>query len=242
MVSTSIAADAIVDDLIDSGNTKQAYAEKAAVPFYALVDKQKEGITDWVVFPWEVREEKTTEVECITRFLQRAQIDITVPGREKTPERFVAAFHELTNGTNQSAVDMLRSALFKQEYNEMVVLSETPFVSVCEHHLLPFTGIAHIAYIPGADALVTGLSKLSRALGIVSHRLQMQERIAWELAHAIQEALSPAGVAVVLEGAHTCMSCRGVRQPGRMVTSCMLGIFRDNESTRMEFLHLIGRK
>jgi len=242
-------ADIIVDDILDSGATKRGVLDQleppedgAVKPFYVLVDKQQEEIEEWVQFPWEagVDETITDPVVCVSRLLELLELGINREGRKNTPRRFVDALRELTAGEKQSAEQVLQSASFIQGTNEMIVLRNAPFVSLCEHHLLPFTGLAHIAYLPGASGRVVGLSKLARALDIVSHRLQLQERIAWDLAAIIFQSLGAIGVGVVLQGQHTCMQCRGVKKQGEMVTSCLLGKFREDAQVRHEFLHLIG--
>jgi GTP cyclohydrolase I len=166
------------------------------------------------------------------------------PDREgllKTPERVEKALAFLTQGYTQDAESILNGALFSVCYDEMVVVKEIDVFSMCEHHLLPFFGRAHVAYIP--DGKVIGLSKIPRLVDMFAHRLQIQERLTVEIAQAIQEHVQPRGVGVVIEAMHFCMIMRGVeKQNSVAVTSCMLGAFREQQQTREEFLSLIRKK
>jgi GTP cyclohydrolase I len=161
-------------------------------------------------------------------------------GLAKTPERAAKAMQFLTQGYQQDAGKILRSALFKEEYNEMVVVKDIEMYSLCEHHLLPFYGKAHIAYIP--NGYVVGLSKLPRVVDVFARRLQVQERLTHEILHSIEDTLKPQGVAVVIEAAHMCMMMRGVeKQDSVTTTSAFTGAFRNIE-TRTEFLSLLTSK
>lgn len=161
-------------------------------------------------------------------------------GLAKTPERAAKAMQFLTQGYQQDAAEILKSALFQEEYNEMVVVRDIEMYSLCEHHLLPFFGKAHIAYIP--NGFVVGLSKLPRVVDVFARRLQVQERLTHEILHAIDETLKPQGVAVVIEAAHMCMMMRGVeKQDSMTTTSAFTGAFRQIE-TRTEFLSLISSR
>ncbi len=163
------------------------------------------------------------------------------PGREgleKTPERMAKAMQYLTQGYQQDAHEILNSAKFKEDYNEMVIVKDIELYSMCEHHLLPFIGKAHIAYIP--NGYITGLSKLARVVDCFARRLQVQERLTDQILAAIQETLAPQGVAVVIEAKHMCMMMRGVqKQNSTTTTSAFSGQFLQNE-TRSEFLRLIS--
>jgi GTP cyclohydrolase IA len=163
------------------------------------------------------------------------------PDREgliDTPKRVEKAMAFLTSGYRADIDEVLNGALFTVDYSEMVIVKDIDFYSLCEHHLLPFFGKCHIAYIPGNR--VIGLSKIPRLVDVFSRRLQIQERLTNQIADTIREKLSPVGVAVVMEGTHLCMSMRGVeKQNSFAVTSAMLGAFRTNARTRMEFLELI---
>jgi GTP cyclohydrolase IA len=163
------------------------------------------------------------------------------PAREglvNTPKRVEKALRFLTGGYDASVDDVLNGALFSVDYSEMVIVKDIDFYSLCEHHLLPFFGKCHVAYIPTTK--VIGLSKIPRLVDVFSRRLQVQERLTNQIADTIRDAVKPMGVAVVMEATHLCMSMRGVeKQNSFCVTSAMLGIFRDNARTRMEFLELI---
>jgi GTP cyclohydrolase I len=163
------------------------------------------------------------------------------PQREgllKTPERFEEAIRFLTSGYQQDVDEVLNGATFSVCYDEMVVVKDIEFFSLCEHHLLPFFGKAHIAYLP--DKKVVGLSKVARLVNMFARRLQIQERMTSQIATAIEEKIAPQGVGVIIEARHLCMQMRGVeKQHGKAVTSAMLGAFRHNKQTRDEFLSLV---
>jgi GTP cyclohydrolase IA len=163
------------------------------------------------------------------------------PSREglvRTPERVAKAYAFLTSGYGLDAHAVLNEALFTEEYDEMVVVREIDFFSLCEHHLLPFFGKAHVAYMPNKK--IVGLSKIPRLVEMFSRRLQVQERLTTQIAQTINDVLQPRGVAVVMEAVHLCMLMRGVeKQNSKAVTSAMLGAFRDNPETRAEFMELI---
>ena len=163
------------------------------------------------------------------------------PSREgliKTPERVAKAMQFLTQGYEMNATDILQSAMFSEDYSQMVLVKEIEFYSLCEHHLLPFFGKAHIAYIP--DGNIVGLSKLPRVVDAFSRRLQVQERLTNEIRDCIQDTLDPKGVAVVIEARHLCMQMRGVeKQSSITTTSAFSGAFLESEKTRLEFINLI---
>jgi GTP cyclohydrolase I len=159
-------------------------------------------------------------------------------GLEKTPTRVAKAWEYLTAGYRQNAGDVLNEALFTEEYDEMVVVKDIDLYSVCEHHLLPFFGKCHIAYMPSRK--IVGLSKLPRLVEMFARRLQVQERLTTQIAQTLNDVLQPRGVAVVIEALHLCMLMRGVeKQNSKAVTSAMLGAFRDRPETRAEFMELI---
>lgn len=164
--------------------------------------------------------------------------DVHREGLEKTPERVAKAMQYLTQGYQMDAAKILNSAKFKEAYSEMVIVKDIELYSLCEHHMLPFIGKAHIAYIP--NGYITGLSKLARVVDCFSRRLQVQERLTDQILNAIQDALQPQGVAVVIEAKHMCMMMRGVsKQNSVTTTSAFSGQFQQNE-TRSEFLRLIA--
>jgi len=159
-------------------------------------------------------------------------------GLERTPARVAKAFQYLTSGYGQNVHDVLNEALFTEEYDEMVVVKDIDFYSLCEHHLLPFVGKCHIAYMPSRK--IVGLSKIPRLVEMFARRLQVQERLTTQIAQTIDEVLQPRGVAVVMEALHMCMLMRGVeKQNSKAVTSAMLGAFRERPETRAEFMELI---
>jgi len=185
--------------------------------------------------------EKTPEIrELIERFLLLLGEDITRPGLKETPKRVEKAFRYLTRGYRLDIEKVLNGALFPSEYNEMVIVKDIDFYSLCEHHLLPFFGKCHIAYLPNKK--VIGLSKIPRLVEVFSRRLQVQEHLTCQIAETIQEKIDPFGVAVVMEANHLCMMMRGVEKQNVLaVTSAMLGIFKTEYKTRAEFLNLIDR-
>ena len=162
-------------------------------------------------------------------------------GLKKTPERYEKALKFLTSGYHQNVDHLLNGATFSVCYDEMVVVKDIEFFSLCEHHLLPFFGKAHVAYLPSKK--VIGLSKVARLVNMFARRLQIQERLTSQIAKAIEEKIAPQGVGVIIEARHLCMQMRGVeKQHGQAVTSAMLGAFRENKQTRDEFLALVGKK
>ena len=176
--------------------------------------------------------------DLITRLLVELGEDPKREGLVRTPVRVEKALRFLTSGYGANIDAVLNDALFTVDYSEMVIVKDIDFYSLCEHHLLPFFGKCHIAYIPSTH--VIGLSKIPRLVDVFSRRLQIQERLTNQIADTIREKISPLGVAVVMEATHLCMSMRGVeKQNSFAVTSAMLGIFRDNARTRMEFLELL---
>ena len=184
--------------------------------------------------------EHATTAELYRELLGRVGEDPSRDGLRKTPERMEQSLAFLTRGYQQSATEILRGALFDVDYDEMVIVRDIEFYSLCEHHMLPFFGKAHIAYIPKGK--VIGLSKAARLVDVFARRLQVQERLTREIADSILEAIRPKGVAVILEAQHLCMMMRGVeKQQSITTTSAMLGAFRTSPQTRNEFLSLLRR-
>jgi GTP cyclohydrolase I len=159
------------------------------------------------------------------------------PGLLKTPERVETSLRWLTRGYDMTVAGAVGEAIFEESHESMILVRDIEFYSMCEHHLLPFFGLAHVAYVP--DRRILGLSKLPRVVEVFARRLQVQERLTDQIANAIMEVVAPRGVGVVLEASHLCMMMRGVeKQRSRTVTSALRGIFRDDPKTRAEFLRL----
>jgi GTP cyclohydrolase IA len=183
---------------------------------------------------------KTTMQEAVRTLLSGVGEDPEREGLARTPERVEKALHFLTKGYTEDPKALIGEALFSVHYDEMVIIKDIDMFSLCEHHLLPFHGKAHVAYIPNGKVL--GLSKVPRIVDMFARRLQVQERLTVQIAETIQRAIDPRGVGVVIEAVHFCMMMRGVeKQNSVAVTSCMLGAFRDRQPTREEFLSLIRR-
>ena len=174
----------------------------------------------------------------IEQLLKELGEDVNREGLDRTPDRVEKALRYLTSGYGQNVNDVLNDALFVEDYDEMVVVKDIDFFSLCEHHLLPFIGKCHVAYMPKRK--IVGLSKIPRLVEMFSRRLQVQERLTRQIANTLNDVLEPMGVAVVMEGIHLCMLMRGVeKQNSKAVTSAMLGAFRARPETRAEFMELI---
>ncbi|NMB80254.1 MAG: GTP cyclohydrolase I FolE [Ignavibacteria bacterium] len=177
----------------------------------------------------------------VKSILEEIGEDVNRSGLIKTPHRVAKAYEFLTQGYNKKIEDVLNGAIFEEKYDEMVIVKDIDFYSMCEHHLLPFFGKVHIAYIPGGK--IVGLSKIPRIVDVFARRLQVQERMTQQIADTIEEFLSPIGVGVVAEGYHMCMMMRGVQKQNSITTtSAMHGIFKSDARTRSEFLNLISQK
>lgn len=227
----------IIDDVIDSGRTRDhmlaLYPDK---PFCALFESQGE----WLIFPWEQAETRDTSAEDIpVRLLQYIGEDVKRGGLIETPARFLKAWRDWTAGYKQDPAEVLK--VFEDgadSYDEMVLVRDIPVYSHCEHHLAPFFGVAHVAYIPNGH--IVGLSKLSRLVDVYAKRLQVQERLTAQIADALAVYLKPKGVAVSLSCRHMCMESRGInRQGATTVTQCMRGAFMEDAKARAEFMGAI---
>ena len=178
--------------------------------------------------------------QLFSKLIQEIGEDVTREGLVDTPKRAAAAFRFINNGYSRSLDDVLNNAIFEADTEDMVIVKDIELYSLCEHHLLPFIGKCHVAYLPKGK--VIGLSKVARIVDMYARRLQIQERLTNQIATALQTAIDPVGVAVVIEAKHLCMMMRGVeKQNSVMTTSSMLGLFRKQISTRSEFLNLINR-
>ncbi|MEW6507094.1 MAG: GTP cyclohydrolase I FolE [Bacteroidota bacterium] len=177
----------------------------------------------------------------IRTILEEIGENINRNGLIKTPRRVAKAYEFMTQGYNKKIQDVLNGAVFEEKYDEMVIVKDVDFYSMCEHHMLPFYGKIHIAYIPGGK--IIGLSKIPRIVDVFARRLQVQERMTQQIADTIEEYLNPIGVGVVAEGYHMCMMMRGVQKQNSITTtSAMHGIFKSDARTRSEFLNLIAQK
>jgi len=175
----------------------------------------------------------------VSQILQAIGEDPAREGLVRTPERVARAYQEILGGYQTDPVQLVNGALFNVDYDEMVIVKDIEYYSLCEHHMLPFFGKAHVAYVP--KGRVIGLSKIPRIVDMFAHRLQVQERMTQQIAEFIQEVINPWGVGVVIEGQHLCMMMRGIKkEQAKMTTSAMLGGFRKRLETRMEFLNRIS--
>ncbi len=202
-----------------------------------LQEFEKEGY----LIPESFDGEKTKKIaEHYKEILKLLGEDVDREGLLKTPERFSKSIQFLTHGMNEDPVKILESSKFKEDYNHMLLVKDIEIYSMCEHHMLPFFGKAHVAYIPNGH--ITGLSKIARIVDVFARRLQVQERLTVQIRDCIQEAIEPLGVAVVIEARHLCMTMRGIqKQNSTITTSAFKGAFMKNPKTREEFLGLIGK-
>jgi GTP cyclohydrolase I len=232
-------ADLIVDDICDSGATRDRYAA-TGLPFLTLFDKQRDirWKDQWLIMPWEVGEQDKDEsaTDIVTRLFEYIGEDPTREGLKETPARFLKAWKEWSSGYGQNPTDVLKTFVDGSEgVDEMVVVKDLPFYSHCEHHLAPFFGTATIGYLP--NKRIVGLSKFARLLQIYSRRLQVQERLTCQIADAINNTLNPLGCGVIVRARHLCMESRGICQQGHYtVTSALRGVFKEEDSARSEFL------
>lgn len=239
---TLSAADFILDDIEDSGKTRKYYEERCPQAKFIPLFHINEFPGKWVTFPWE-REHpagpKTAEGN-ITRLIQSIGEDPSRDGLKDTPRRVIKSFQELYSGYGKDTKDIF--TVFKNDgYKSMVVLKDIEMYSMCEHHMLPFYGKAHVAYIPNNGKIV-GISKLARLVDIYARRLQVQERICEQVVGALMDYLAPKGAACVIEAVHMCMLMRGVgKQNSVMVTSSLRGEFIEDPAVKEEFMQLIKR-
>ncbi len=239
LVDNAAQATIFVDDIIDSGKTQCKYRELyPGIPFFAIVNKCAESLDGkWIVFPWERMAHENGPEENVRRLLEYIGENPDREGLKETPNRVIRSYNELFSGYEQDPKNVMK--VFKDgACDELVLLKDIPFYSTCEHHMLPFYGKAHIAYIPNGK--VIGVSKLARILEIYSRRLQIQERIGQQVTDCIMQYLQPKGAACVLAASHNCMTCRGVQKSNSvMITSSLQGLFLTNAQTRSEFLSMI---
>jgi GTP cyclohydrolase I len=232
----------VVDDLVDSGRTLGRFAErgfrcdallrKANSP--AGIAPHAKLASGWIRFPWE---SSSGPEDAVVRLLQWIGEDPAREGLLDTPRRVVKAFKEMTSGIGVDPASVL-GTVFNETSDQMVVVRGIRFSSMCEHHLLTFSGTAAVGYVP--NGRVIGLSKIPRLVEVFARRPQVQERMTNQIAQALMEHLEPLGVGVVVKAHHSCMGCRGVRQPdAEMLTSCMLGCLRDQPEARAELMNLI---
>jgi len=194
-------------------------------------------IDDIIVYMKKTRIDKEKIKKAVRLILEAVRADLKRKDIAKTPQRVADMFEEILEGTFLDPYKELE-VILEQKHDEIILLKNIPLYSICEHHLLPFIGKAHVAYIP--DKRITGLSKIARVVEIFSKRLQVQERLTTEIADVIMEKLKPKGVMVVIEAEHLCMTMRGVKKPGTITTTSVVrGIFRKNQKTRQEALSLI---
>lgn len=240
----------VIDDIIDSGATMRRFPWK--VPFCVLISKNdlpesvrsvfaaEYDADSWIVFPWEATLGGSAD-DIVTRLLQFIGEDPTREGLKETPARVIKAWQEWTAGYEQDPVSILKT--FEdgaKSVDELILVRDIPMWSHCEHHLAPFFGVAHIGYIP--NGRIVGLSKLARLVDVFGRRLQVQERMTNQIADAMQEALAPVGVGVVIEARHMCMESRGIRRVGATtVTSAMRGALMVKPEARAEFFSIINR-
>lgn len=245
MTDDVLIANVIIDDIVDSGHTRDKilqYCPSNLVSFYSLVDKtsSQDSTLGWVVFPWENAKdthrngEQFGPTENIVRLLEYIGENPNREGLVNTPTRVIKSYEVLFGGYNQDPKDVL--TVFEDENcDEMVLLRDIEFFSHCEHHMMPFFGKAHIAYIP--DGKIIGVSKLARILEIFSRRLQIQERLCQQITECLMTYLKPKGAACIIEARHLCMTSRGVhKQNSIMETSSVMGVFRDDARARSELM------
>jgi GTP cyclohydrolase I len=230
------SADLIIDDVIDSGRTQNHYAEKyPSTPFFALFNKQTEDKLKgkFLTFPWERTHPSSDDIQTnIVRILQYIGEDPNREGLLDTPNRIVKSWKEIYAGYNQKLEDLI-TVFDAEKHDQMIIVKDIEFYSMCEHHNLPFFGKAHVAYVP--DKQIVGLSKLARVVDMFARRMQVQERLGDQVADAIMEVLKPKGAACVIEAQHLCMCMRGVqKQNSTTITNSLRGGFLTSPEARAE--------
>ena len=237
-VDSDLNADLLVDDLVDSGRTQRLWSARRPNAWFATLLNKSDSAwhSKWISFPWERAVNEATGVEdSVVRMLQYIGEDPNRSGLLETPARVVRAWNEMFAGYKEDPSKLFK--VFDDTSDEMVICRNIEFCSFCEHHLLPFTGRAHVAYIP--NGRVIGLSKLARLVDLYARRLQVQERLTSQITAALDQYLSPLGSACIIEAEHHCMRCRGVgKQHSSMITSSLTGVMRE-QATRSEFLSLV---
>jgi GTP cyclohydrolase I len=233
-------AELIVDDIRDSGKTEQYYKNLfPTTPVISFFHKS-DFPGQWVIFPWEANHPAGVETvdQNIVRILEYIGEDVHRDGLRDTPRRVIKSYGEIFSGYHRNPKDLF-TVFEEPNCDTMVVLKDIEFYSTCEHHMLPFYGKAHVAYIPNNRKIV-GISKLARLVDLFARRLQVQERIGNQVTDALMEHLQPLGAACVIEAAHMCMKCRGVgKQNSVMTTSSLTGVFKTDMSVRTEFMNFI---
>lgn len=225
----------IVDDIVDSGRTLQKYAENYRQALIFPLYIANEG--EWLVFPWEKGVEDNGPEENVVRLMQYIGEDVNREGLVETPSRVIKSYSKLFGGYRENAESIMKT-FSEGACDEMVVLKNIELYSTCEHHMLPFFGKCHIAYIPNGK--VIGVSKLARLMEVFARRMQIQERIGQQITEALEKYLQPLGAACIIEAQHFCMTSRGVeKQKSIMVTSSLTGVFKENREARAELMSLI---
>jgi len=236
-------ANVYIDDVIDTGATLHHYNTTYGIrPFFALVDKRERGIYfkgKWITFPWERATSDEGPVENVRRLIEYIGDDPEREGLIETPKRVIESYKKLFGGYGQKPKDIIK--VFENDnYDEMIVVKNIEFYSTCEHHMLPFYGKAHIAYIPAQK--IIGISKLARILEIYARRLQIQERLCQQVTEAIDNLIRPFGSACILEAQHFCMTARGIEKQSSIVTtSSLTGSFKNSTETRDELINIIRK-
>lgn len=238
-------ATVIVDDIIDSGATEERYCRDYEARFAALVDKRKpEWAGQWVCFPWEHEDPIKDNADHVARIIELCGDNPAREGMRETPKRYLKALQELTSGLHEDPAEHLRKWFplgdtgDVSNYDEVILSKDIPFVSLCEHHMMPFYGKATIGYIPKEGGRVVGLSKIARMFDGYARRFQVQERLTRQALDAMVRELEPLGAGVVIESTHTCQCWRGVKKDGSMITSALSGIFLQSVDARTEFMAL----